>query len=137
VPVYALDPHESFTGVLGGEFGPEDRGAFYRNMLASGAYRKVRLINLGSDVVTVGWRRPVGLLWLDGDHSYEGVRADYLAWSPHLLADAVVALDDSTNPDLGPHRLVEELVDAGAKVVRKVGKITAIRRHAVDAGSAG
>src|SRR5438552_18740393 len=25
VPVFAIDPHERFLGVLGGEFGPEDR----------------------------------------------------------------------------------------------------------------
>ena len=28
VPVYAVDPHKPFTGVLGGKFGPKDRTAF-------------------------------------------------------------------------------------------------------------
>ena len=27
VPVFAIEPHEEFRGVLGGQFGPEDRGA--------------------------------------------------------------------------------------------------------------
>lgn len=34
----------------------------------------------------------VGLLYLDGDHSYDGVRAEFAAWRPHLSADAVVAV---------------------------------------------
>src|ERR1043166_5049453 len=29
--VFAVDPHEEFTGVFGGRFGPEDQAAFYRD----------------------------------------------------------------------------------------------------------
>src|SRR4051812_10676576 len=45
-PIYAIDPHEPFAGVRGGEFGPEDRAGFYRRMLETGAYTLVRLVNL-------------------------------------------------------------------------------------------
>src|ERR1700722_20931863 len=50
-PVFAIEPHESFHGPLGGDFGPEDRGFFYRAMLRSEGYREVRLINLSSEEV--------------------------------------------------------------------------------------
>lgn len=45
-PLYCVEPHESFVGVLGGQFGPEDRAQFYRNMLQTEAYGTARLVNL-------------------------------------------------------------------------------------------
>ncbi len=35
------------------------------------------------------------LIFIDGDHSYEGLRADWEAWTPLLGCDGVVALHDS------------------------------------------
>ncbi len=128
-PVFAIEPHEAFTGILGGMFGPEDRGAFYKAMLRSGAYRNVRLINLSSETVTPGWQRHVGMLWIDGDHSYEGVRRDWEAWKPHLASQAVVAFDDSLDETIGPHRLIRELMASGdLTAIEQVGKVTALRR---------
>jgi len=128
-PVFAIEPHEPFTGILGGSFGPQDRGAFYRSMLRSGAYECVRLVNVSSETVTPGWRRPVGLLWLDGDHAYEGVKRDWEAWLPHLTPNATVAFDDSLDETIGPSRLIRELTDAGAlTAVERIGKVTALRR---------
>ncbi|GAB4370816.1 MAG: hypothetical protein Kow0062_05840 [Acidobacteriota bacterium] len=128
-PVYAVDPHAEFRGLLGGEFGPQDREAFYRAMLATGCWRIVRLVNLSSEVVTPGWTEPVGLLFLDGDHSLEGVRRDFGCWREHLLAGARVAFDDASDPDLGPWRLIEELVSGGDwRRIEQVGRITVLGR---------
>jgi hypothetical protein len=127
--VFAIDPHESFTGVLGGKFGPEDRAAFFKAMLRSRGYERVRLVNLSSEIVTPGWREPVRLLWIDGDHSYEGVRRDWEAWKPHLVPHAVIAFDDSTDKTIGPYHLIRELIDAGElAIIEQVGKVTALRR---------
>jgi predicted O-methyltransferase YrrM len=128
IPVFAIEPHEAFTGVLGGHFGPEDRAGFFRNMLASGAYNNVRLVNLSSEVVTPGWDKPVSLLFLDGDHTYAGVSRDFGCWEPHLAPSATVVFDDSTDETIGPHQLIHELVDSRrAEILRRVGKVTAIR----------
>jgi hypothetical protein len=128
-PVFAIEPHEPFTGVLGGEFGPEDRAAFFKAMLGSNGYQRVRLVNLSSEVVTPGWRQPVALLWIDGDHTYEGVARDWEAWKAHLLPQALVAFDDSTDETIGPYRLISELLEAGElTVIEQVGKITALKR---------
>ncbi len=127
-PVFALDPHEPFTGALGGDFGPEDRAAFYRNMLRSGCYLDVRLINLDSETVTRGWSKPVSLLWIDGDHSYQGVSRDFNCWQTHLAPDAQVVFDDSLDPRIGPARLIKELLESDAfELVRTVGKVTLLR----------
>lgn len=37
---------------------------------------------------------PVGLLYIDGDHSREAVLADFRAWRRHLAPDAVIIFDD-------------------------------------------
>jgi hypothetical protein len=128
-PVFAIEPHEPFTGELGGKFGPQDRAAFYRTMLKSRGYERVRLVNLSSGVVTPGWHQPVALLWIDGDHSPRGVRSDWDAWKPHLVPRAVVAFDDSTDETIGPHGLIRELVAAGELTqIEQVGKVTALQR---------
>ena len=130
VPVYAIEPHEPFTGELGGQYGPADRVGFFETMLAAGTAERVRLVNLSSEVVTPGWTLPVGLLFLDGDHRYEGVRRDLECWLPHVTDAAPIVLDDSTDPALGPIRLVAEAGRYGLEVVRTAGKVTVLRREA-------
>jgi MMP 1-O-methyltransferase len=127
-PIYAVEPHEHFVGALGGEFGPEDRAAFYRNMVRTGAYRQVRLLNVSSEILAPGWTEPVALLWLDGDHSYEGVSRDFHAWERHLLPACDVVLDDADDPALGPYRLVEELIGLGWVDAGRFGRVAHLTR---------
>lgn len=57
---------------------------------------------------------PIGLLFVDGDHSKAGVTMDIRAWSPHLAPDGVIAIDDYGHPNWpGVKGAVEELVSAG------------------------
>ncbi len=129
-PVYAIEPHEPFIGVLGGTFGAEDRAHFYRSMLFSGCYKAVRLINLSSEIVAPGWQRPVSLLWIDGDHSYAAVRRDLTCWEPHLLPQALVAFHDSLDATLGPAQLIQELLDAGTYArFQQVGLTTVLQKR--------
>jgi predicted O-methyltransferase YrrM len=128
--VFAVDPHKEFVGVLGGAFGPKDRTAFYRAMLDAGCSEIVALINLSSEQFCSCWREEVALLWIDGDHSYEGVKRDFECWRPHLRRDGVVAFDDATDPALGPRRLITELIALdGYEEFLTVGKIAVIRKR--------
>jgi predicted O-methyltransferase YrrM len=38
---------------------------------------------------------PVDFVFIDGDHSYEGLRGDWEAWSPLVASHGIVALHDS------------------------------------------
>jgi predicted O-methyltransferase YrrM len=128
VPVFSVEPHEPFIGVLGGRFGPPDAGAFHRAMVESGCYHVVHLISLRSSQVVGAWTLPVSLLWIDGDHRYEGVRRDFDDWRPHLRPGALVVFDDADKPEIGPHRLVAELLAAGeAEQVQAFGKMVVLR----------
>lgn len=113
VPVYCIEPHESFHDICGGNYGAIDRNAFFQNMLRANVLDIVRLVNLSSEYVTREWPTAVGLLWVDGDHSYKGVKRDMACWLPHLRPDATVAFHDSLEPRLGPYHMVEELMRSG------------------------
>jgi hypothetical protein len=128
VPVYAIEPHEHFVGVLGGVFGPDDRRAFFENLLEAGVVEQVRLVNLSSEVVTPGWQLPVGLLWIDGDHRYEAVKRDFTCWEPHLRGK--VAFHDAIQETLGPFQLIEELLSDGYELVEHVQGTKVLRRSA-------
>ena len=67
----------------------------------------------------------IGLLFVDGDHREEGVRADLVHWSPHVAAGGHLLFHDAVDaPDLvppyeaGPARVVAEL---GAGFERREG----------------
>jgi hypothetical protein len=130
VPVYAIEPHEHFVGALGGVFGPDDRRAFFENLLEARVVERVRLVNLSSEIVTPGWQLPVGLLWIDGDHRYEAVKRDFDCWAPHLRGK--VAFHDAIQETLGPFQLIEELLADGFELVEHVQGTKVLRRPELD-----
>jgi len=106
--VYAIDPHLEFTGVLGGVFGPDDLKILYRNIVASGVGNIVYVVCLPSVNAALAWcNTNVGFLFIDGDHSYEGVKADFEAWSPYVVVGGIVAFHDR-NVD-GVKKLLDDL----------------------------
>ncbi len=136
LPVYAIDPHKAFIGVLGGIFGPEDRTAFYRAMLDNGCSEIVSLINLSSELFCSSWSEPVSLLWIDGDHRYEGVKRDFECWLPQLQTGAIVAFDDAADLTLGPAKLIQELIASKQfEKVASVGKVAALQQTKVIGNS--
>ena len=82
------------------------------------------------------------LIFIDADHSYEAVRADFMVWSPHLSTRGMLAFHDSrrcdARPDLrtsdGPVRLVDEIRRGeygNWKLATAVDSISVIRPHAI------
>ncbi len=55
------------------------------------------------DSSTVGklWGKPIDLLVIDGDHSFEGCRKDILAWWPHVKAGGILFCHDYLERDNG------------------------------------
>lgn len=97
--VVAIDPHLEGT-----------REAFEENLARFGIADRVdQRVAFSTDVVSA-FDEPVGLLWIDGDHSYGGVRRDFETWFPRLALGGWVALHDTVNHWHGPTRLVRELL---------------------------
>jgi predicted O-methyltransferase YrrM len=129
LPVYAIDPMMPWSGLRGRAFGPDDKAVLCRNLLLAGVTRQVWVVQLASLEAVAGWRKPIALLFLDGDHSYKAVRGDVEAWSAHLQPDGHLVLDDATDRDAGVARYLGELVASGQYVqVRTVGKMAVLAR---------
>lgn len=47
-----------------------------------------------SSQIGLTWTEPVNFLIVDGDHSYEGVKADLKAWLPHVPRKSMIFLHD-------------------------------------------
>ena len=135
--VYCVEPHAKFRGIYGGEFGPEDRKAFYQNMIETGAYESVALLNQSSETLGPGWNRPLSLLVIDGDHTYDGVRRDFENWERHVVPGGRIVFDDAADPEIGPYHLVREILASGAYALEKeFTKLVTLRKNFNDAAPA-
>lgn len=104
--VVAIDPH---TGTHLRAAGETTESLLRANLERAGVDDQVEIVVDTSERVAASWSRPVSLLWIDGDHDYEGVKRDIELWEPHLLPGAAIALHD-TFVIPGPERAVRELL---------------------------
>jgi len=83
-----------------------------QNIRSSAYADRITVIHNFSINVADNWSgAPVGLLFVDGDHTKEGARRDIEAWLPYLLPGSIIAIDDYGHPDWpGVREAVDELV---------------------------
>lgn len=109
-PVFGVDPWNEGPPV-GGKHDYHDPAveAEARERAAKGG---ATIIKGDSAVVGADWPGPeIGMLYVDGNHKYAGVLADWENWSPHLVDGALIAWDDYSRP--GVKRVVDDLVESG------------------------
>jgi len=79
---------------------------------------------------------PFDFVFIDGDHSYEGLQADWTAWKPLLASAGIVALHDSRSTperpidDAGSVRFTRAVIlhDHCFEVAEAVNSLTVLRR---------
>ncbi len=72
---------------------------------------RVEWIRATSRVAATGWRGAIDFLFIDGDHSEEGVREDWELWSPLVNVGGCVALHDARSAAggwLGDRQWIDE-----------------------------
>jgi hypothetical protein len=87
---------------------PESRRRSINSLRAAGVSNHVKSHGAYSTEVASSWNRPIRLLWIDGDHSYEGAKKDLEGFFPHLVPLGVVAFHDALNAFSGPIRVFVE-----------------------------
>jgi predicted O-methyltransferase YrrM len=104
-PVSAIDPHNSPILVQQGASSYEE---FQKSIRGAGLEKHVEAHVAYSEDVAKSWNRPIRLLWIDGDHTYEGAKKDLDGFLPHLVPYGVVAFHDALNAFPGPIRVFVE-----------------------------
>lgn len=76
----------------------------------------VILKGLSSEMVNSIPDNSLGLVYLDGDHSYEGCLADLKAFLPKLVTGGIMAGHDYLSPDYGVEKAVAEFCNGKFEV---------------------
>jgi Methyltransferase domain len=108
-PIVAIDPHNS--PILLDHHANSETSSyqdFLNSIHAAGVSDHVESHVAYSTHVASSWNRPIRLLWIDGDHSYESAKKDLVGFFPHLVPRGVVAFHDALNAFPGPIRVFVE-----------------------------
>ncbi len=65
-----------------------------RTLRSAGLEETVIPIVGRSAIVARVWAQPLGLVFIDGGHTFEAAEADYRLWSPHVAIGGVLAIHD-------------------------------------------
>lgn len=68
------------------------------NLERAGVTDMVRCIVQPSADYAKSWTDPIGLLWIDGDHRYRGVRSDIRSWAKFVRVGGLMAFHDYPSP---------------------------------------
>jgi len=72
----------------------------------------------------------IGLVFIDGDHQYESIKADYENWFPEVIEGGLIVFHDVRPDCVGPWKFYQELL-AGDEVepVAKWGSLAVMRKR--------
>lgn len=148
--VTGIDPWELDGNVYGDEMGDlAGARAWARYWVRGLGYsNKIRLVQAFSHDAAAEWetapqdlnlRGRIGLLFIDGDHTFEGATRDVRAWAPHLAPGATIAVDDYVNPGYpGVAQAIDALVADGTlepvTVFHDRLGVTRLKQHHLAAG---
>ncbi len=94
-PVVAVDPFTAPSStdprLVGQSSTFED---FQANLRRAGVTDVVEPHRMFSRELAPGWSRPLRLLWIDGDHTYEGAGEDIRLFKPFLAEGGILAMHD-------------------------------------------
>lgn len=89
--IYAIDLFEGDNDMYGsGDF----QDQFMRNIRSCGVESHVTPIKQHSLKVAATWDKPIDVLFIDGSHEYEDVKADFDAFYPHVKKGGIIAFHD-------------------------------------------
>lgn len=127
-----IDPHINATGMEKTRFSKADHDAFMATIERHGvAARVTKWIKTSAEALAAYDGEAIDLLWIDGDHSYEGVKFDLSAWKKHVRVGGLIAAHDYTH-DEPVRRAWHEEVNEGSgfgpmSLVRSIASAVRVR----------
>ncbi len=122
--LFAIDPHTRTN--WNDENSVDTLDEMRRNIRSFRLEKQIEIIRETSERAAGRWMLPIDLLFIDGDHSYEGVKRDWELFSPHVSSFGIVIFHDTiwelrpdsrySREDMGVPAFVEELRVAGYPV---------------------
>lgn len=125
--VYAIDPHENEQINERTHYGMENHAALLKNLVDFEVGETVRVIALPSQSVVDVWNCNIDLLWIDGSHEYQAIRADLISWSPHVGCKIAVH-DSSGHFPAVTQALTEFVMDNDWKITSRVDATSVLER---------
>jgi predicted O-methyltransferase YrrM len=123
--LYAIDPHTQTN--WNDDTSVETLPIMQKNLQAVGLIDVVEIVRKTSQEAALGWKLPIDLLFIDGDHSYDGVKRDWELFSPYISRFGVVVFHDTiwdlepdprwARADMGVPRFVDDLRRQGYQVL--------------------
>jgi len=123
--LYAIDPHSPTQ--WNDTDSTNSFSIITEHLEKAGVSEYVDIVRKTSAEAAVGWQHRIDLIFIDGDHSYEGVKADWDLFVPHVSEFGVVVFHDTlwdlrpdpklSRADMGVPRFVDELRSAGYPVI--------------------
>ncbi|QHO63575.1 class I SAM-dependent methyltransferase [Candidatus Chazhemtobacterium aquaticus] len=125
VPVYAIDPHTGSPEHHQKGKSVDTYKDFLNNIESHNLTKKVKPLRLTSKEAAKKINKPISLLFIDGDHSYQAVSQDFKDYYPKLQLGGTIAFHDTISWP-GPRKLVTQQLYFGNhfKNIRLVGSIT-------------
>jgi predicted O-methyltransferase YrrM len=78
-----------------GKSGLIDSFPYFRDVIQKAGLEEVVVPMITkSHVAAKDWATPLGLVFIDGSHSYDAVKTDYKCWYPHLLPGGLLVFHD-------------------------------------------
>ncbi len=89
--------------------------SFRRTLATAGLENTVVPLVCPSKVASRTWKTPLGLVFIDGGHSYQAVKTDFDGWHTHILSGGYLLIHDIyPDPSQGgqaPYRIYREAID--------------------------
>ncbi|PNW62802.1 UNVERIFIED_CONTAM: hypothetical protein BEN50_04245 [Euhalothece sp. KZN 001] len=130
--LFAIDPYpRSFFGILG--FGLIRRIA-HKEVSKINRGQVIWLEKLGFEAVfdlKVKKFLPLDFLFIDGDHSWEGIKGDWESWKDCIEIHGIVALHDSINVNqVGSERYTQQIILKDKKfiILEQVDTLTILQK---------
>jgi len=91
-------PHRNYNQKILGKSLQE--GKLFKTLERFGLDDKLILILQYSEIASGFFDKPIGLLFVDGDHSEDACYIDLCSWSPKVLVGGYIAIHDCSYPDV-------------------------------------